>query len=76
MYALINLREDIWPLDHLIKQGHKNIMRISANRAGGEFELWTEGFKAAFHDHNLQYNNKTIILWDTTFRIRLQGNKG
>jgi LacI family transcriptional regulator len=53
--------------DHLIKQGHKNIMCISANRAGGEFELRTEGFKAAFHDHNLQYNDSTLFYGDTTF---------
>jgi len=53
--------------NHLIKQGHKNIMCISANHIGGEFGLRTEGFKAALHDNNLQYSDKMLFYGDTTF---------
>jgi LacI family transcriptional regulator len=52
--------------DHLIKLGHRNIMCISANISGGEFQQRTDGFKEAFKDHNLQYDDK-LYYGDTTF---------
>jgi LacI family transcriptional regulator len=53
--------------DHLIKLGHRNIMCISANIIGGEFQQRTDGFKAAFKDHNLQYDGDKLFYGDTTF---------
>ncbi len=58
--------------DHLIKQGHKRIMCISANHIGGEFGLRTEGFKAALRDNNLPYNDKMLFYGDTTFQSGYQ----
>jgi len=54
--------------DHLIKLGHRNIMCISANIIGDEFQKRTEGFKAAFRDHHLQYDNAKVFYGDTTFQ--------
>ncbi|AZV61641.1 MULTISPECIES: LacI family DNA-binding transcriptional regulator [Peribacillus] len=53
--------------DHLIKNGHKKIMCISANHIGGEFGLRTEGFKAALHDYSLPYHDKMLFYGDATF---------
>ncbi|MCM3727604.1 LacI family transcriptional regulator [Neobacillus cucumis] len=53
--------------DHLIKLGHRNIMCISADIIGGEFQQRIEGFKAAFKDHHLQYDEDKIFYGDTTF---------
>jgi LacI family transcriptional regulator len=53
--------------DHLIKLGHRNIMCISANIVGGEFQQRTDGFKAAFKDHDLQYDGDKLLYGDTTF---------
>jgi LacI family transcriptional regulator len=53
--------------DHLIKLGHRNIMCLSANIIGSEFEQRTEGFKAAFRDHHLQYSGDKLLYGDTTF---------
>ena len=53
--------------DHLIKLGHRNIMCLSANIIGSEFEQRTEGFKAAFKDHHLQYDDDKLFYGDTTF---------
>ncbi|WP_158738051.1 LacI family DNA-binding transcriptional regulator [Alteribacillus sp. YIM 98480] len=58
--------------DHLIKQGHENIMCISSNQIGGEFELRTDGLKAAFYDNNLPYNDKLLFYGDTTFESGYQ----
>lgn len=58
--------------DHLIKQGHEDIMCISANHTGGEFELRTEGFKAAFYDNNLSYNERLLFHGDATFKSGYQ----
>jgi LacI family transcriptional regulator len=58
--------------DHLLKQGHKNIISISANHIGGEFDLRTEGFKASLRDHNLQYNKDMVFYGDTTFQSGYQ----
>jgi LacI family transcriptional regulator len=58
--------------DHLIKQGHQKIVSISAKQIGGEFELRTEGFKAALHDHNLSYNEKMLFYGDCTFKSGYQ----
>ncbi|MGM7724128.1 LacI family DNA-binding transcriptional regulator [Metabacillus sp. Hm71] len=53
--------------DHLIKLGHRNIMCISANIIGGEFQQRTDGFKAAFKDHDLEYDGDKLFYGDTTF---------
>lgn len=58
--------------DHLIKQGHKNIICISADHIGGEFELRTDGLKAAFHDNKLSYNEDMLLYGETTFESGYQ----
>jgi LacI family transcriptional regulator len=62
--------------DYLIKLGHRNIMCISANLIGGEFEQRTEGFKAAFKDHHLLYDDIKIFYGDTTFHSGYRLIKG
>ncbi|MCM3791343.1 LacI family transcriptional regulator [Domibacillus indicus] len=54
--------------EHLIKLGHQKILCISANNVGGEFELRTEGFKAALINNNIQYDEEMLIYGNETFQ--------
>lgn len=52
---------------HLLQLGHQRIMCISANVEGGEFKLRTEGFKAAFADNGISFDEKLLLLGDSSF---------
>ncbi|VBB05221.1 Hypothetical protein LUCI_0428 [Lucifera butyrica] len=58
--------------EHLLKLGHKKILCISADVAGGEFKLRTEGCKGAFYDHNVPFNDKLLFFGDSTFTSGFQ----
>ncbi|WP_201318926.1 LacI family DNA-binding transcriptional regulator [Paenibacillus sp. EPM92] len=58
--------------EHLLNLGHKNILCISANVGGDEFRLRTEGFKSAFTDHGLEFDDKMLFFGDTTFKSGYQ----
>ena len=58
--------------EYLIKLGHEHILCISSNQVGDEFKLRTEGFNAAFHDHNLQFDKKMLFYGGCTFKSGYQ----
>jgi LacI family transcriptional regulator len=58
--------------DHLLKLGHRNIMTVSANVGGDEFRLRTDGFKSAFVENGLEFNEKFLFFGNTTFKSGYQ----
>ena len=58
--------------NHLIELGHQKIMCISAEVAGGEFELRTEGYKSALNDNNLSFDKQMFFIGNSTFKSGYQ----
>lgn len=58
--------------EHLIKLGHRNIMSISADIRGGEFNLRSEGYKAALNNHGIAFDEKKLVFGDTSFNSGYQ----
>lgn len=52
---------------HLLNDGHQRIMCISADIEGGEFKLRTEGYRAAFRDSGVTFDEKMLFMGDTSF---------
>lgn len=57
--------------EHLLNLGHKNILCISANVGGDEFRLRTEGFKSAFTDHGLEFDDKMLFFLEIQLLSRV-----
>jgi LacI family transcriptional regulator len=58
--------------DHLIRLGHERIVCFTVDTPEGSFRERTEGYRRALHDHNLNVEEKMIVVGDGTFEFGYQ----